>query len=102
MTKFGEQADSKFRTLRHSKVFHAQLEELNKKYDAGGAVEILEWLICQNPYPFSEFGSGYLVAETVESINAPALWVLFLIVNDDLVHFCFIEEQTIEELDENL
>jgi len=100
MTKFGEQRDSKFRTLRHSKIFDAQYEELNKKYDAKGSVEIVEWLVCQNPYRFPMIRNNYRIAETVESIQCPALRILFLVVNDDLIQMCFIEVQSIEELDE--
>ncbi len=101
MTKFGEQTSKKLRTLCHSRIFDAQYEELNQRFDVEGPVEILEWLICQNPYGFPQLRGGYRIAETVGSINAPPLRVLFLVMNDDLVKLCFIEEQTIEELDEN-
>jgi len=100
MTKSGARKAKKFRTLCHSKIYDAQYDELSRKYDLENAVEGLNWLICQAPYDFPPWANGYHIGETTGSIRVPPLRVLFLIVNDDLVKLCFMEEQTIEELDE--
>jgi hypothetical protein len=101
MTKSGARTDKKFRTLCHSRIYDAQYRELSHKFDLEDAVEGLKWLICQVPYDFPPWGNGYYIGETTPSIRVPPLRVLFLVMNDDLVKLCFIEEQTIEELDES-